>query len=246
MAVEKAQQNEERGKALTRTLILCGSKQVVCLVFAMSWHRNDLSLDETTYELIFQGKTTMLNNLLERNLPARPTLALEYSFGRKQNRDGVCIACSKISMRDSLCVAERMAETLWDALPLKGSPSFYFDNHFCCSRFFLFVQVKDTCNFWELGGGTAFTAVIPQLIYTPLKEGRMVSVGIVLDLSKPPQLWLTFDKFIRTINTSMKKYAESNPDHFRHIYSKRMEKFTSEHPNHPVKFVSLRDTLVNA
>ncbi|XP_034243339.1 cytoplasmic dynein 2 light intermediate chain 1 [Thrips palmi] len=157
LAVEKAKQNEERVKALTRTLILCGSKQV--------------------------GKTTMLNNLLERNLAARPTLALEYSFGRKQNRDGV----------------------------------------------------KDTCNFWELGGGTAFTAVIPQLIYTPLREGRMVSVGIVLDLSKPSQLWLTFDKFIRTINNAMKKYAESNPDHFKYISAKRMEKFVSDHPNHPDK-----------
>lgn len=65
----------------------------------------------------------------------------------------------------------------------------------------------------------------------------MVSIGIVLDLSKPSQLWLTFDKFIRTINTSMKKYAETNPDHFKQLYAKRMEKFASDHPNHPVKFV---------
>ncbi|KAJ1526812.1 hypothetical protein ONE63_008382 [Megalurothrips usitatus] len=157
LAVDRAKQNEDRIKALTRTLILCGSKQV--------------------------GKTTMLNSLLDRNLPVRPTLALEYSFGRKLNRDGV----------------------------------------------------KDTCNFWELGGGTTFSAVIPQLIITPLKERRTVSVAIILDLHKPSQIWLTLDKFMKTINTCMKQYAEEYPDQYNAIYAKRMNKFLSAHPDHPDK-----------
>ncbi|KAK3922061.1 Cytoplasmic dynein 2 light intermediate chain 1 [Frankliniella fusca] len=157
LAVVLAKQNEEKVKSLTRTLVLCGSTQV--------------------------GKTTMLNHLLDRNVPARPTLAIEYSFGRKLNRDGV----------------------------------------------------KDTCNFWELGGGTTFSAVIPQLIYSPLNERRVVSVAFILDLSKPSQLWQTFDKLIKVVSSSLKQYGEENPDHFNSLYAKRMSKFLSDHPNHPDK-----------
>ncbi|XP_026275896.1 cytoplasmic dynein 2 light intermediate chain 1 [Frankliniella occidentalis] len=155
LAVVRAKQNEEKVKALTRTLILCGSKQV--------------------------GKTSMLNHLLDRNVPARPTLALEYSFGRKLNRDGV----------------------------------------------------KDTCNFWELGGGTTFSAVIPQLIKTPLKERRVVSVAFILDLTKPAQLWLTFDKLMKAVKSSLKQYAEEKPDHYSLLYSKCSNQFFTDHPDHP-------------
>ncbi|CAO1362895.1 unnamed protein product [Diamesa tonsa] len=34
------------------------------------------------------GKTTLINNFLDRNEPSRPTLALEYSFARRSNASG--------------------------------------------------------------------------------------------------------------------------------------------------------------
>lgn len=35
-----------------------------------------------------QGKTSMINNFLDRSEPAKPTLALEYSFGRRSGGPG--------------------------------------------------------------------------------------------------------------------------------------------------------------
>lgn len=35
-----------------------------------------------------KGKTTLINNFLDRDEPVKPTLALEYSFGRRSGSDG--------------------------------------------------------------------------------------------------------------------------------------------------------------
>lgn len=102
--------------------------------------------------------------------------------------------------------------------------------------FYFFFQVKVTCNFWEVAGGVKFSAVIPQLIYTPLKERRWLpSVTIVVDLTRPSQIYITLDKFMKVLKDCLTNYSEKYPDHYQTIFQKRKADWKAIHPNHSVE-----------
>ena len=67
------------------------------------------------------------------------------------------------------------------------------------TNFFL----KDVCHIWELGGGPAFHSVLE----TPLSPSKLPSLHIVLmvDLSKPDELWYTMETTITAIKNLIEK-----------------------------------------
>uniref|UniRef100_V9KV96 Cytoplasmic dynein 2 light intermediate chain 1 n=1 Tax=Callorhinchus milii TaxID=7868 RepID=V9KV96_CALMI len=89
------------------------------------------------------GKTTIILRFLDRDEVPKPTLALEYTFGRRA----------------------------------KGHNT-----------------PKDIAHFWELGGGTSLV----DLIEIPINMDsiRDLSVVLVLDLSKPNDLWTSMEKLL--------------------------------------------------
>ncbi|KAM4695358.1 cytoplasmic dynein 2 light intermediate chain 1 [Discoglossus pictus] len=90
------------------------------------------------------GKTTIILRCLDRDEAPKPTLALEYTFGRRA----------------------------------KGHNT-----------------PKDVAHFWELGGGTSLL----DLIQIPItKESiKTFSIVLVLDLSKPNELWTTLENLLQ-------------------------------------------------
>ncbi|XP_062509413.1 cytoplasmic dynein 2 light intermediate chain 1-like [Corticium candelabrum] len=99
------------------------------------------------------GKTTIILRFLEREEPPKPTVALEYTYGRKQAR---------------------------------GSS-----------------MGKNIAHIWELGGGTSLT----KLLDSPINENtiRTISLAIVVDLSRPHELFLTLETLLKELRTRVKK-----------------------------------------
>jgi dynein light intermediate chain 2 len=93
------------------------------------------------------GKTTLILQFLDREEPPKPTIALEYTYGRRPK--GINMA-------------------------------------------------KDVTHLWELGGGT----MLSKLISVPITPETIsnVSVIIVLDLSKPEELWDTLEVLLKEVN----------------------------------------------
>ncbi|XP_026212675.1 cytoplasmic dynein 2 light intermediate chain 1 [Anabas testudineus] len=100
------------------------------------------------------GKTSILLRCLDRDESSKPTLALEYTFGRRA----------------------RGHNTL-----------------------------KDIAHLWELGGGTSLSDLV-QIPITPLSI-RSLSVILVLDLSKPNDLWGTMEKLLQATQAQVEKVA---------------------------------------
>nr|AAH79201.1 Dynein cytoplasmic 2 light intermediate chain 1 [Rattus norvegicus] len=98
------------------------------------------------------GKTTIILRCLDRDEPAKPTLALEYTYGRKT----------------------------------KGHNT-----------------PKDIAHFWELGGGTSLL----DLISIPITVDtlRTFSIVLVLDLSKPNDLWPTMENLLQATKSHVDK-----------------------------------------
>ncbi|XP_052042454.1 cytoplasmic dynein 2 light intermediate chain 1 [Apodemus sylvaticus] len=98
------------------------------------------------------GKTTIILRCLDRDEPAKPTLALEYTYGRKT----------------------------------KGHNT-----------------PKDIAHFWELGGGTSLL----DLISIPITVDtlRTFSIVLVLDLSKPNDLWSTMESLLQATKSHVDK-----------------------------------------
>ena len=58
----------------------------------------------------------------------------------------------------------------------------------------IFDFLQDVCHIWELGGGTLFT----KLLETPLSPLKLPNIHVVImvDLSKPEELWFTLETLI--------------------------------------------------
>ncbi|KAM4042719.1 cytoplasmic dynein 2 light intermediate chain 1 [Anomaloglossus baeobatrachus] len=98
------------------------------------------------------GKTSIILRCIDRDEAPKPTLALEYTFGRKA----------------------------------KGHNT-----------------PKDIAHFWELGGGTSLLDLI-QIPIT-VENIRTFSIVLVLDLSKPNELWHTMDSLLQVTRKRVDK-----------------------------------------
>ncbi|XP_035579083.1 cytoplasmic dynein 2 light intermediate chain 1-like [Zalophus californianus] len=99
-----------------------------------------------------RGKTTIILRCLDRDEPPKPTLALEYTYGRRTKGHNI---------------------------------------------------PKDIAHFWELGGGTSLL----DLISTPITSDTLwtFSIVLVLDLSKPNDLWPTMEILLQATRSHVGK-----------------------------------------
>ncbi|XP_074898921.1 cytoplasmic dynein 2 light intermediate chain 1 isoform X3 [Buteo buteo] len=127
------------------------------------------------------GKTTIILRCLEREEISKPTLALEYTFGRRARRH--------------------------------NTP-------------------KDVAHFWELGGGTSLL----ELIRIPISSNniRSFAVVLVLDLSKPNELWTTMEKLLQVtrnhVNKILTKLEKTNPEVATEIKQRMWNNLQRDHP----------------
>ena len=136
-------------QALERSLLVLGSKNV--------------------------GKSTLIHRFLETQDSAKPTLALEYTFGRKTNNN-----LAKVSRN-----IRQLATLTYLQLD--------FTN---------FYPVQDVCHIWELGGGTLFTKLLETPL-SPLKLTNL-HIVLMIDLSKPGELWFTLETLMSALQTFSK------------------------------------------
>ncbi|KFW68001.1 Cytoplasmic dynein 2 light intermediate chain 1, partial [Pygoscelis adeliae] len=129
------------------------------------------------------GKTTIILRCLEREEIPKPTLALEYTFGRRARRH--------------------------------NTP-------------------KDIAHFWELGGGTSLL----ELIRIPITSNnvRSFAVVLVLDLSKPNELWTTIEKLLQVtrnhVNKILTKLEKTNPEVATEIKQRMRNNLQRDHPDY--------------
>ncbi|XP_041333227.1 cytoplasmic dynein 2 light intermediate chain 1 isoform X3 [Pyrgilauda ruficollis] len=128
------------------------------------------------------GKTTIILRCLEREESPKPTLALEYTFGRRARRH--------------------------------NSP-------------------KDVAHFWELGGGTSLV----ELIRIPITSHniRSFAVVLVLDLSKPNELWTTMESLLQVtrshVNKILTKLEKTNAEVAAEIKQRMWNNLQRDHPD---------------
>uniref|UniRef100_A0A8D2QUE1 Cytoplasmic dynein 2 light intermediate chain 1 n=1 Tax=Zosterops lateralis melanops TaxID=1220523 RepID=A0A8D2QUE1_ZOSLA len=128
------------------------------------------------------GKTTIILRCLEREESPKPTLALEYTFGRRARRH--------------------------------NTP-------------------KDVAHFWELGGGTSLV----ELIRIPITSHniRSFAVVLVLDLSKPNELWTTMESLLQVtrshVNKILTKLEKTNPEVAAEIKQRMWNHLQRDHPD---------------
>ncbi|KFQ26159.1 Cytoplasmic dynein 2 light intermediate chain 1, partial [Merops nubicus] len=129
------------------------------------------------------GKTTIILRCLEREETPKPTLALEYTFGRRARRH--------------------------------NAP-------------------KDVAHFWELGGGTSLL----ELIRIPISSNNIKSfaVVLVLDLSKPNELWTTMDQLLQAtrshVNKILAKLEKTTPEVAAEIKERMRNNLPRDHPDY--------------
>ncbi|KAE8600646.1 hypothetical protein XENTR_v10013344 [Xenopus tropicalis] len=128
------------------------------------------------------GKTTTILRCLDRDEAPKPTLALEYTFGRRA----------------------------------KGHNT-----------------PKDIAHFWELGGGTSLL----DLIQIPITSDNLMSfsVVLVLDLSKPNELWPTMESLLETTRKHVDKIitgiAKNSSKIANQIKQKLWQTIPKDHPD---------------
>ncbi|XP_072436718.1 cytoplasmic dynein 2 light intermediate chain 1 isoform X3 [Chiloscyllium punctatum] len=128
------------------------------------------------------GKTTIILRFLDRDEIPKPTLALEYTFGRRA----------------------------------KGHNT-----------------PKDIAHFWELGGGTSLSdlAQIPITI----DSIRTISIVLVLDLSKPNDLWLSMEKLLNVtknhINSTINELGKKDSINVNDFKQKTWKTLQRNHPD---------------
>ncbi|XP_074060993.1 cytoplasmic dynein 2 light intermediate chain 1 isoform X2 [Macrotis lagotis] len=128
------------------------------------------------------GKTTIILRCLDRDEPPKPTLALEYTYGRKA----------------------------------KGHNT-----------------PKDIAHFWELGGGTSLL----DLISIPITNEtlRTFSLVLVLDLSKPNDLWPTMENLLQVtkshVDKLIMKLGKTNPKAAAEMKQKIWSNIQKDHPD---------------
>ncbi|XP_074142804.1 LOW QUALITY PROTEIN: cytoplasmic dynein 2 light intermediate chain 1 [Sminthopsis crassicaudata] len=128
------------------------------------------------------GKTTIILRCLDRDEPPKPTLALEYTYGRRA----------------------------------KGHNT-----------------PKDIAHFWELGGGTSLL----DLITIPITNEtlRTFSLVLVLDLSKPNDLWPTMESLLQVTKTHVDKLivklGKTNAKAASEMRQKMWSNMQKDHPD---------------
>lgn len=128
------------------------------------------------------GKTTIILRCLDRDEPAKPTLALEYTYGRRT----------------------------------KGHNT-----------------PKDIAHFWELGGGTSLL----DLISIPITCDtlRTFSIVLVLDLSKPNDLWATMENLLQAtkshVDRVIMKLGKMNSKAASEVRQKMWSGMQKDHPD---------------
>ncbi|NWV02044.1 DC2L1 protein, partial [Upupa epops] len=129
------------------------------------------------------GKTTIILRCLEREEITKPTLALEYTFGRRGRRP--------------------------------NTP-------------------KNIAHFWELGGGTSLL----ELIRIPITSNniRLFGIVLVLDLSKPNELWSTMEKLLQVTrnhaNKILTKLEKTNPEATTEMKRRMQNDLQRDHPDY--------------
>ncbi|KAM9720434.1 cytoplasmic dynein 2 light intermediate chain 1 isoform 2-T2 [Dama dama] len=128
------------------------------------------------------GKTTIILRCLDRDEPPKPTLALEYTYGRRA----------------------------------KGHNT-----------------PKDIAHFWELGGGTSLL----DLISIPITSDtlRTFSIVLVLDLSKPNDLWPTMENLLQAtklnVDKVIMKLGKKNSKAASEMRQKMWSNMQKDHPD---------------
>ncbi|XP_003758354.2 cytoplasmic dynein 2 light intermediate chain 1 [Sarcophilus harrisii] len=128
------------------------------------------------------GKTTIILRCLDRDEPPKPTLALEYTYGRRA----------------------------------KGHNT-----------------PKDIAHFWELGGGTSLL----DLITIPITNEtlRTFSLVLVLDLSRPNDLWPTMESLLQITKTHVDKLivklGKTNAKAASEMRQKMWSNMQKDHPD---------------
>ncbi|XP_006882440.1 PREDICTED: cytoplasmic dynein 2 light intermediate chain 1 [Elephantulus edwardii] len=128
------------------------------------------------------GKTTIILRSLDRDEPPKPTLALEYTYGRKA----------------------------------KGHNT-----------------PKHIAHFWELGGGTSLL----DLVTIPITVDtlRTCSIVLVMDLSKPNDLWPTMENLLQVtknhIDKMIMKLGKTNSKATLEMRQKMWSNMPKDHPD---------------
>jgi dynein light intermediate chain 2 len=92
---------------------------------------------------------------------------------------------------------------------------------------------KEVTHLWELGGGTSLS----MLADVPITAHSisLLSLVLVLDLSKPDQLWNTLDVFIRRLRSSVSQVLadlqSTKPDLVEQLRKRAWHRFGSDHPD---------------
>ncbi|XP_054979207.1 cytoplasmic dynein 2 light intermediate chain 1 isoform X2 [Sorex araneus] len=128
------------------------------------------------------GKTTIILRCLDRDEPPKPTLALEYTYGRRAKGHNV---------------------------------------------------PKDLAHFWELGGGTSLLDLISIAITS--ESVRTLSVVLVLDLSKPNDLWVTMESLLQATRSHVDrvraKLGKTNSKAASEMRQKVWSHLQKDHPD---------------
>ncbi|XP_042102173.1 cytoplasmic dynein 2 light intermediate chain 1 isoform X2 [Ovis aries] len=128
------------------------------------------------------GKTTIILRCLDRDEPPKPTLALEYTYGRRAKGHNI---------------------------------------------------PKDIAHFWELGGGTSLL----DLISIPITSDtlRTFSIVLVLDLSKPNDLWPTMENLLQAtklnVDKVIMKLGKKNSKAASEMRQKMWSNMQKDHPD---------------
>eukprot|EP00045_Choanoeca_perplexa_P011782 m.126161 g.126161 ORF g.126161 m.126161 type:complete len:234 (+) comp15767_c0_seq4:58-759(+) len=92
---------------------------------------------------------------------------------------------------------------------------------------------KDVVHIWELGGGTA----LKELLETPItvNSAKALSLMVVLDLSKPDELWYTLDTLLSAASNRLRKVLkdlEAKESKIpAYLKKKSWSKYGDDHPD---------------
>ncbi|RCN49093.1 hypothetical protein ANCCAN_04838 [Ancylostoma caninum] len=86
---------------------------------------------------------------------------------------------------------------------------------------------KDVCHIWELGGGTKFA----QLLAIPLVKRNIeaTSLVVVLDLTRPNELWITMEQLLTTAGQVIESAMKELDQHGRDAMKSRLNARTSDY-----------------
>jgi dynein light intermediate chain 2 len=95
-------------------------------------------------------------------------------------------------------------------------------------------MAKDVTHLWELGGGTSLSALADIPIST--HSISRLSLVLVLDLSRPDQLWTCLETFItklrQRVAAVLAELGASRPGLVQRLRKRAWARFGSDHPDH--------------